>query len=159
VSIREPFWSQADQTFMQLALDAAAKQAGLTGYNPAVGCVIVKEGVILAVGATSAGGRPHAEANALEAAAQDCAGSTVYVTLEPCAHESFRGPNCASSLVSAKVARVVACLKDPDPRTSGAGFERLRAAGISVEIGLLAGAGHAQIEDFIAHLIDRPDPN
>jgi diaminohydroxyphosphoribosylaminopyrimidine deaminase / 5-amino-6-(5-phosphoribosylamino)uracil reductase len=159
VASRELIWSQTDQTFMQLALDAAAKQAGLTGENPAVGCVIVKDGVILAVGATSTSGRPHAEANALEAAAQDCAGSTVYVTLEPCAHESSRGPNCASSLVLAGVARVVACLKDPDPRTSGAGFERLRAAGIKVEIGLLAGAGRAQIEGFIARLVDQSNPN
>jgi diaminohydroxyphosphoribosylaminopyrimidine deaminase / 5-amino-6-(5-phosphoribosylamino)uracil reductase len=159
MSPQEPIWSQIDQTFMQLALDAASKQIRLTGDNPAVGCVIVKDGNILAIGATSAGGRPHAEANALAAAGKDCVGSTVYVTLEPCAHESSRGPNCASSLVSAKVIRVVACLKDPDPRTSGAGFERLRAAGVCVEIGLLAVAGRAQIEDFIARLADQSDSN
>jgi diaminohydroxyphosphoribosylaminopyrimidine deaminase / 5-amino-6-(5-phosphoribosylamino)uracil reductase len=157
--VPEPIWSQADQTYMQLALDAAAKQVGRTGDNPAVGCVIVRDGVVLAVGATSAGGRPHAEANALAAAAQDCVGSTVYVTLEPCAHESSRGPNCASSLVLAGVARVVACLQDPDPRTSGAGFERLRAAGISVEIGLLAEAGRAQIQGFLARLVEQSGSN
>jgi diaminohydroxyphosphoribosylaminopyrimidine deaminase / 5-amino-6-(5-phosphoribosylamino)uracil reductase len=153
--VPEPIWSQADQTYMQLALDAAAKQVGRTGDNPAVGCVIVKDGEILAIGATSAGGRPHAEANALVAAGKDCVGSTVYVTLEPCAHDSSRGPNCASSLVAAGVARVVACLQDPDPRTAGAGLERLRVAGISVEIGLLATAGRMQIEDFIARLVDQ----
>lgn len=137
---------------MKMALEAAAAQRGLTGDNPAVGCVIVSNDELVAIGATSSGGRPHAEANALAVALDNAAKSTVYVTLEPCAHESKRGPSCATSLVEAQVSRVVCCLEDPDPRTSGAGFERLRSAGIVVEVGLMRDAGIVQVEEFIARV-------
>ena len=110
---------------------------GRSAPNPNVGCVIVSaEGDILGRGATAAGGRPHAEAVALEQAGKRAKGSTVYVTLEPCAHQSPRGPACAELLVNAKPARVVIALKDPDRRTSGKGIRRLRGAGIDVKLGV-----------------------
>jgi len=109
---------------------------GRSAPNPNVGCVIVSpEGEIVARGATAIGGRPHAEAVALEQAGRKAIGSTVYVTLEPCAHESLRGPACADLLVKAKPARVVIAMKDPDPRTSGKGIRRLRDAGVEVKLG------------------------
>ncbi len=108
---------------------------GRTAPNPNVGCVVVRDGEIVGRGATAAGGRPHAEAVALTRAGRKAVGSTVYATLEPCAHESPRGPACADLLVSAKPARVVIALKDPDSRTAGKGIDRLRKAGIAVKLG------------------------
>ncbi len=143
-----PPWSEADIGFMKVALDLAALQLGRTGTNPAVGCVIVRDGQIIGQGATADGGRPHGEAIAIADAEGAVAGATVYVTLEPCAHRSVRGPDCAGSLIVAGIERLVCCLKDPDPRTSGRGFERLAKAGIKVEVGLLAEEGKAQIADF-----------
>ena len=110
---------------------------GRSAPNPNVGCVIVSSGGrIIGRGATAAGGRPHAEALALEQAGKRATGSTVYVTLEPCAHQSRRGPACTDLLIAAKPARVVVALKDPDPRTAGRGIRRLRAAGIEVSLGV-----------------------
>ena len=109
---------------------------GRSAPNPNVGCVIVSaEGEVVGRGATATGGRPHAEAVALEQAGKKAAGSTVYVTLEPCAHESPRGAACADLLAKAKPVRVVVGLKDPDPRTSGKGIRKLREAGIEVKLG------------------------
>ena len=117
-----------------VALGEAAR--GQSAPNPNVGCIIVsKEGKIIGRGATAAGGRPHGEAIALEQAGKRARGATVYVTLEPCAHESPRGPACTDLLLQAKPARVVIALKDPDPRTSGKGIKGLRAAGIEVKLG------------------------
>jgi diaminohydroxyphosphoribosylaminopyrimidine deaminase/5-amino-6-(5-phosphoribosylamino)uracil reductase len=110
---------------------------GRSAPNPNVGCVIVSaEGEVVGRGATATGGRPHAEAVALEQAGKKAAGSTVYVTLEPCAHESPRGAACADLLVKARPARVVVAMKDPDPRTSGKGIRKLRDAGIEVKLGI-----------------------
>ncbi|MBN8845540.1 MAG: bifunctional diaminohydroxyphosphoribosylaminopyrimidine deaminase/5-amino-6-(5-phosphoribosylamino)uracil reductase RibD, partial [Sphingomonadales bacterium] len=100
--------------------------------NPNVGCLLVKDGRVIARGWTQAGGRPHAEAVALAAAGTAARGATAYVSLEPCAHASARGPACSDSLIAAGVARVVVATEDPDPRTDGAGIARLRAAGIEV---------------------------
>lgn len=115
-------------------LDAAATLAGrgrpLSRPNPAVGAVIVKDGRVIGRGWTQPGGRPHAEAQALAQAGAEASGATAYVTLEPCAHESRRGPACAHSLREARLARVVIGCEDPDPRTAGAGLALLRAAGI-----------------------------
>jgi diaminohydroxyphosphoribosylaminopyrimidine deaminase / 5-amino-6-(5-phosphoribosylamino)uracil reductase len=141
-------WSPSDITFMKLALELAANQLGRTGSNPAVGCVIVKNDQIIGQGATADGGRPHGEAVALSDAKGSVAGATVFVTLEPCAHLSIRGPACADSLIEAGIERLVCCLKDPDPRTSGLGFDRLIKAGVKVEVGLLADRGAAQIASF-----------
>ena len=114
-----------------LALGDSAR--GVSAPNPNVGCVIVAEdGQVAGRGATARGGRPHAEASALCEAGKRAAGSTIYVTLEPCAHESPRGPACTDLLVAAQPARVVVALVDPDRRTSGKGIRRLRKAGIAV---------------------------
>jgi diaminohydroxyphosphoribosylaminopyrimidine deaminase/5-amino-6-(5-phosphoribosylamino)uracil reductase len=118
-----------------VALGEAAR--GRSAPNPNVGCVIVSSsGKLIGRGATAAGGRPHAEAIALEQAGKKAKGATVYVTLEPCAHASERGPACADLLVNAKPARIVIALRDPDPRTAGKGIKRLRTAGIAVTLGV-----------------------
>lgn len=125
-----------DARWMHAAIALANRARGLTAPNPNVGCVIVKDNAVIARGATAMGGRPHAEAIALEAAGDAAAGSTIYVTLEPCAHDSERGPACATLLRDARPARVVVALSDPDPRTAGKGITLLREAGIAVDIGL-----------------------
>ena len=120
---------------------------GRSAPNPNVGCVIVSaKGDILGLGSTAAGGRPHAEALALEQAGKKASGSTVYVTLEPCAHDSPRGPACADLLVRAKPSRAVVALKDPDPRTAGKGISKLRKAGIEVKLGV----GRKQAADSLS---------
>jgi diaminohydroxyphosphoribosylaminopyrimidine deaminase/5-amino-6-(5-phosphoribosylamino)uracil reductase len=127
----------ADHASDRRWLAAAARLAGrgrpLSRPNPAVGCMIVRDGVVVARGWTQPGGRPHAEAMALAAARDAARGSTIYVTLEPCAHVSARGPACADLLVAARPARVVVGTLDPDPRTSGKGMARLRDAGIAAD--------------------------
>lgn len=119
---------------MRAALALARRSLGRTWPNPAVGCIIVRDGRIIARGRTGDGGRPHAEANALAGAIEPVAGATVYVTLEPCAHHG-RTPPCADALVSAGVSRVVSAVEDPDPRVKGEGHARLRTAGITVDVG------------------------
>lgn len=125
----------ADLAFMTRAARLGRRALGTTGENPPVGCVIVKEGAIVGVGWTQAGGRPHAETEALRMAGEAARGATAYVTLEPCAHHG-RTPPCAEALVKAGVARAVVAAGDPDPRVSGGGFAILRRAGIAVETGL-----------------------
>jgi diaminohydroxyphosphoribosylaminopyrimidine deaminase/5-amino-6-(5-phosphoribosylamino)uracil reductase len=129
----------ADIAHMRAALSLAARALGSAWPNPAVGCVIVNGGRVVGRGWTAEGGRPHAEAVALAMAGAHAAGATAYVTLEPCAHQGRAGP-CADALVEAGIARVVAAIGDPDPRTAGEGFARLKAAGVAVEVGLEAGA-------------------
>lgn len=119
---------------MRAALALARRSLGRTWPNPAVGCVVVKDGRIVGRGRTQEGGRPHAETEALAQAGTAARGATVYVTLEPCAHHG-RTPPCADALVAAGVAKVVSALEDPDPRVNGGGHSRLRAAGIAVEVG------------------------
>ena len=134
-----------------VALGEAAR--GTTAPNPNVGCVIVaSDGEIVARGATAFGGRPHAEAVALADAGAAPRGATVYVTLEPCSHESVRGPACADLLATAKPARVVAALEDPDPRINGEGFELLRAAGIEVKVGVGAVEAAQSIAGFLTRV-------
>lgn len=121
---------------MGAALALGERGRGRTAPNPNVGCVIVAEGRVIGRGWTRPGGRPHAEAVALDEAGAKSRGATCYVTLEPCAHASERGPACADLLIEAGVARVVIALGDPDTRTDGAGIARLREAGIAVETGV-----------------------
>ena len=129
---------------MAAALALSERGRGLTAPNPNVGCVIVAGGVVVGRGWTQPGGRPHAEAMALAEAGEKSRGATCYVTLEPCAHVSPRGPACADLLAAAGVAQVVVALGDPDPRTNGRGIARLREAGIAVTEGVLeAEARHA----------------
>jgi len=125
-----------DSRWIGAALALAERGIGRTAPNPSVGCVIVGAGRVVGRGWTQPGGRPHAEAMALAAAGEAARGATAFVTLEPCAHVSPRGPACADLLVAAGVARVVACGTDPDPRTAGQGFARLRTAGIDVVEGV-----------------------
>lgn len=139
-----------------VALGEAAR--GTTAPNPNVGCVIVSpDGTIVGRGATAPGGRPHAEAVALEAAGKKAKGSAVYVTLEPCAHDSERGPACSDLLAKAKPALVVIALKDPDPRTAGKGIRRLRDAGIEVKLGTGRRAAAESLSGYLTRLkLGRP---
>jgi len=119
------------------ALALANEARGQSAPNPNVGCVVVSpSNRVVGRGATALGGRPHAEAVALRQAGKKAAGATIYVTLEPCAHESPRGPACTELLLKAKPARVVIAMRDPDPRTTGKGINRLRKAGIEVKLGV-----------------------
>jgi diaminohydroxyphosphoribosylaminopyrimidine deaminase/5-amino-6-(5-phosphoribosylamino)uracil reductase len=131
---------------------------GRTAPNPNVGCVIVsKGGLAVGRGATRPGGRPHAEAVALAEADGMARGSTVYVTLEPCAHVSERGPACAELIAAAQPAKVVIAIEDPDARTSGKGIERLRAAGIAVEVGCGADQATQSLSGYLTRLrLGRP---
>jgi diaminohydroxyphosphoribosylaminopyrimidine deaminase / 5-amino-6-(5-phosphoribosylamino)uracil reductase len=119
---------------MRAALALARRSLGRTWPNPAVGCVIVRDGRVVGRGRTQDGGRPHAEVEALIQAGAGARGGTAYVTLEPCSHHG-RTPPCADALIKAGVVCVVSALEDPDPRVKGEGHARLRAAGIAVEVG------------------------
>jgi diaminohydroxyphosphoribosylaminopyrimidine deaminase/5-amino-6-(5-phosphoribosylamino)uracil reductase len=128
--------SEADRQHMEAALALARRGLGNTWPNPAVGCVLVSEaGQVVGRGWTQPGGRPHAETGALARAGELARGATAYVTLEPCSHWG-RTPPCCDALIKAGVARVVVATGDPDPRVDGRGLERLRAAGVIVELGL-----------------------
>lgn len=122
----------ADSDWLDAAARLALRARPLSRPNPAVGALIVKHGVVAGRGWTQPGGRPHAEAMALAQAGEQARGATAFVTLEPCAHQSERGPACADGLIAAGVSRVVVGVRDPDLRTAGEGLERLRAAGIEV---------------------------
>lgn len=125
-----------DLAHMRAALAVASRGLGNTWPNPAVGCVLVKHGQVIARGWTQPGGRPHAETQALDRAGQAARGATAYVTLEPCSHFGRTAP-CCDALIQAGIRRVVCAMRDPDARVDGRGFARLRDAGISVEEGLL----------------------
>ncbi|WP_424811072.1 bifunctional diaminohydroxyphosphoribosylaminopyrimidine deaminase/5-amino-6-(5-phosphoribosylamino)uracil reductase RibD [Roseococcus sp. YIM B11640] len=142
-----------DGAHMRAALRVAARGLGNTWPNPAVGCVLVKDGVVIARGWTQPGGRPHAEAVALERAGEKARGATAYVTLEPCSHHG-RTPPCCDALIRAGVARVVVALRDPDSRVDGRGFARLRAAGIEVEEGLMREEAAALNAGFIRRVTE-----
>lgn len=131
--------SPNDRRWLAAAARLALRGRPLSRPNPAVGALVVSAGEVVGRGWTGAGGRPHAEAVALEQAGTRAQGATVYVTLEPCAHRSARGPACADLLVAARPARVVVGVEDPDPRTAGAGLARLRAAGIAADLADCAG--------------------
>src|SRR5580692_5485611 len=149
----------ADQRFMQLALTLGRRGQGRTWPNPAVGAVAVKDGIIVGRGWTQPGGRPHAEPVALTHAGEAARGATLYVTLEPCSHFG-KSPPCAEAIIAAGIARVVSAIEDPNPEVAGQGHARLRAAGITVDIGLGAAeaahdhAGHIRrIRDQRPHVI------
>ncbi len=122
---------------MAMALSLGRRGQGRCWPNPAVGCVIVAQGRVVGRGWTGPGGRPHAETGALAQAGTSARGATAYVTLEPCAHHG-QTPPCADALIGAGIARVVAPIEDSDPRVSGQGFARLRAAGVTVRTGVLS---------------------
>ncbi len=150
---------EADRRFMELALTLGRRGLGRTWPNPAVGAVVVKDGVIVGRGWTQPGGRPHAEPEALRRAGDAARGATLYVTLEPCSHFG-KSPPCADAIIAAGISRVVASIEDPNPEVAGQGFAKLRAAGITVDIGLGATeathdhAGHIRrIRDKRPHVI------
>lgn len=136
---------------MALALSLGRRGLGAVWPNPAVGCVIVKDGRIVGRGWTQPGGRPHAEPVALAQAGDQARGATAYVTLEPCAHHG-QTPPCADALIAAGVARVVVALGDPDPRVDGGGIARMRAAGLQVETGLGVAEARADQIGFLSRM-------
>jgi diaminohydroxyphosphoribosylaminopyrimidine deaminase / 5-amino-6-(5-phosphoribosylamino)uracil reductase len=136
---------------MDYALRLGRRALGTTAENPNVGCVIIKDDRVLGVGWTQAGGRPHAETQALAMAGETAHGATAFVTLEPCAHHGRTGP-CADALVKARVARVVTALEDPDPRVSGSGHLILQAAGVAVETGLGAADARRDLAGFLTRI-------
>ena len=149
----------ADARFMQLALTLGWRGQGRTWPNPAVGAVVVKDGVIVGRGWTQPGGRPHAEPEALRRAGEAARGATLYVTLEPCSHFG-KSPPCADAVIASGITRVVSAIEDPNPDVAGQGHARLRAAGITVDIGpgaLEAAHDHAghfrRIRDKRPHVI------
>ena len=138
--------------YMAQAIALATARMGETWPNPAVGCVIVKDGVVLSEAATAPGGRPHAEEQAVPDAGPEVAGATAYVTLEPCGARSSGRQSCAHFLAEAGVARVVVACLDPSPFASGRGTERLRQAGLVVETGLLGDQARVLCEGFLHRL-------
>lgn len=149
-------FSAEDKLWMRRALDLAAKAIGQTRPNPVVGAVLVKNGTMVGQGYHKAAGRPHAEAVALQRAGSAARGATLYITLEPCCHHG-RTPPCTTGIIRAGVKRVVAPLADPNPLVSGQGIKQLRAAGIRVDIGLLAQEAAHLNETFLTyHLLGRP---
>ena len=149
----------ADARFMQLALALGRRGQGRTWPNPAVGAVVVKDGLIVGRGWTQVGGRPHAEPEALRRAGDAARGATLYVTLEPCSHVG-KSPPCTDAVIAAGIARVVSAIEDPNPEVAGQGHAKLRAAGITVETGLGAAeaahdhAGHfRRIREHRPHVI------
>lgn len=140
-----------DHRMMVRALELAKKGVYTTSPNPKVGCVIAREGKIIAEGWHQYAGQPHAEVHALASLAkthQSAVGATAYVTLEPCCHYG-KTPPCANALIDAGIARVVCAMQDPNPKVAGKGFERLRAAGIEVCVGVLEQDANALNRSFI----------
>jgi diaminohydroxyphosphoribosylaminopyrimidine deaminase / 5-amino-6-(5-phosphoribosylamino)uracil reductase len=149
----------ADRRFMALALALGLRGLGRTHPNPAVGAVVVKDGVIVGRGWTQPGGRPHAEPVALAQAGSAARGATLYVTLEPCSHVG-KSPPCADAVIAAGIQRVVSAIEDPNPEVAGQGHAKLRNAGIEVDVGLeateaaRAHAGHfRRVRDKRPHVI------
>ena len=137
-----------DRDVMAAALFLGERGRGRTGANPHVGCIITRKGHVIARGWTQPGGRPHAEAQALAQLSGSLEGATVFVTLEPCAHDSPRGPACADLLADARPDRVVIAAHDADPRTEGKGIARLHDAGIMVTHGVMAAEAHRSMAGF-----------
>ena len=144
-----PINASDDERFMGVALALGSRNLGRTWPNPAVGAVIVKDGVVVGRGWTQPGGRPHAETQALKRAGKLAEGATMYVSLEPCSHKG-KTPPCADAIIRAGVSRVVSAMQDPNPEVTGGGHAKLTGKGIRVDIGLGANgarrihAGHAR---------------
>jgi len=148
--------SRHDNDHMRLAIAMARKGLGRTAPNPSVGAVLVDPttGQIIARGWTQPGGRPHAEPHAIAQAGDASEGATLYVTLEPCSHHG-RSPPCADAILAAGIKRVVCGLEDPDPRVAGRGINRLRQAGVDVEVGVLRKECHQLTLGHILRVTER----
>jgi diaminohydroxyphosphoribosylaminopyrimidine deaminase / 5-amino-6-(5-phosphoribosylamino)uracil reductase len=147
---------ELDAHMMRVALCMAERGLGRTAPNPSVGAVIVDEaaGEVIARGWTAPGGRPHAETEAIARAGARARGATMYVTLEPCSHHGATPP-CSDAIIAAGLARVVCAIEDPDPRVAGRGLGRLRAAGVTVDRGLMADAAHWMAAGHILRVTER----
>ena len=143
--------SAADRELMRQALALASRGLYTTTPNPRVGCVVVKDGTIVGSGWHERAGLPHAEALALKEAGERARGATLYLTLEPCSHHG-RTPPCVDAIIPAGVRRVVAAMQDPNPKVAGAGFAKLRAAGIEVESGLMEEEARELNIGFVARM-------
>src|SRR3974390_2607427 len=126
---------EADARYMKLAMALGRRGLGRSGPNPAVGAVVVRDGVIVGRGWTQAGGRPHAETEALARAGEAARSATLYVTLEPCSHQG-KTPPCADAIIKAGIARVVSALEDPNPEVTGSGHKRIAGNGIKGGVGV-----------------------
>lgn len=146
-----------DARWLAAAASLAGRARPISRPNPGVGAIVVKDGKVVARGWTQAGGRPHAEAVALAEAGELARGATLYVTLEPCAHESQRGPACADLVCASGLARVVIGCMDPDPRTAGTGMARVEAAGIAAEYLPSAACERSLSGYFMAMRLGRPE--
>lgn len=146
-----PAFSATDHAHMAHALRLAERAAYTTKPNPMVGCVLAHDAQVVGTGFHVRAGEPHAEVLALREAGDAARGATAYVTLEPCSHTGRTGP-CADALIEAGVTRVVAAMRDPNPRVDGAGFERLQAAGITVEHGLMQTQARALNRGFLSRI-------
>jgi diaminohydroxyphosphoribosylaminopyrimidine deaminase / 5-amino-6-(5-phosphoribosylamino)uracil reductase len=149
--------SAADERWMSRAVELATAQMGRTWPNPAVGCVIVKDDLVIAEAATADGGRPHAEEQAVPLAGESAKGATAYVTMEPCGARSSGRTSCSKFLLESGVARVVVAAVDPSPFASGRGVEKLRAAGLEVETGVLADRAAVLYEGYL-HRVETGRP-
>jgi diaminohydroxyphosphoribosylaminopyrimidine deaminase / 5-amino-6-(5-phosphoribosylamino)uracil reductase len=149
--VNNPTFTATDHAMMARALSLAERGAFTTKPNPMVGCVMVQGEQIVGEGWHARAGEPHAEVLALRAAGDRARGATAYVTLEPCAHTGKTGP-CADALIAAGVGRVVAAMRDPFPQVDGAGFERLRAAGIEANWGLMEAQARALNRGFFSRV-------
>jgi diaminohydroxyphosphoribosylaminopyrimidine deaminase/5-amino-6-(5-phosphoribosylamino)uracil reductase len=145
--------AKTDETYMAAALALGRRNLGRTSPNPAVGAIVVRDGLIVARGWTGDGGRPHAEAKALAAAGELARGSTLYVTLEPCSHHG-ETPPCVDAIIANGVARVVSALDDPDRRVAGRGHKLLREAGVDVTIGVCAEAARREHRGHIRRVTE-----
>jgi diaminohydroxyphosphoribosylaminopyrimidine deaminase/5-amino-6-(5-phosphoribosylamino)uracil reductase len=144
-------FSEQDHTYMSRALELAAKGKGTVDPNPMVGCVIVKDGRIIGEGYHTKFGEAHAEVNAIRNSTESVEGATMYVTLEPCSYFG-KTPPCADLVIKSKLGRVVVAMVDPNPRVSGKGIEKIKAANIEVIVGLLQKEAETLIDDFIQRM-------
>jgi len=147
-------YSASDKRFMSMALGLAEKVRGLTSPDPSVGAVLVKNGRIISVGFHDKHKTPHAESFALKKAGKAARGATLYINLEPCCHWG-NNPPCTAALIKAKVKRVVAAMKDPNPLVNGKGFRALKKAGITVDVGLMEKEAYRLNEGFFKHITTR----
>ncbi|MEH6792148.1 bifunctional diaminohydroxyphosphoribosylaminopyrimidine deaminase/5-amino-6-(5-phosphoribosylamino)uracil reductase RibD [Parasphingorhabdus sp.] len=141
-----------DARYMAAALELSQRGRGRTAANPNVGCLIVKHGVILGRGWTQPGGRPHAEEMALAQAGASAKGADIYVTMEPCAHQSTRGPTCSLAIIEARPSRVIVATLDADERTRRRGIDRLGDAGIPVSVGIREREARRAMAGFLCRL-------